>query len=118
MSTNIYFAWMVVLVSCTLVQCSSIVDHSKKCVPLSNCTGYGGRAAERIVGAQGNYKKWGHTIDCVRGVWGHTPPKIEILHALKCVLGASEAPFRACIQYMHICKLPSSFSGFRLKSAT
>ena len=24
-----------------------------------------------------------------------------ILHALKCVLGASEAPFRACIQYIH-----------------
>ena len=42
----------------------------------------------------------------------------EVLHALKCVLGASEAPFCACIQYIHTCKLPSLFSGFRSKSTT
>ena len=33
------------------------------------------------------------------------------LHALKCVLGTSEDTFCACIQYIHACKLPSSFSG-------
>ena len=38
----------------------------------------------------------------------------EILHALKCVLGAPEALFHACTQYIYTCKLPSSISGFRL----
>ena len=32
------------------------------------------RAAERILVAQGKYKKWGPY--CVRGVWGHAPKKI------------------------------------------
>ena len=40
----------------------------------------------------------------------------EILHALKCVLGASEAPFHTCIQYIHNCQLQFLFSGFRSKS--
>ena len=30
------------------------------------------------------------------------PENVEVLHALKRVLGASEAPFCACIQYIHI----------------
>ena len=42
----------------------------------------------------------------------------EILNVLKCVLGAYEAPFRTCIQYIHTCQLPSSFSAFRSKSMT
>ena len=46
------------------------------------------------------------------------PGNFEILHALKCVLGAPEALFRACTQYIYTCKLPSSISGFRSKSAT
>ena len=46
------------------------------------------------------------------------PGNFEILHALKCVLGASEAPFRAYIQYIHTCKLSSLLSGFRSKSTT
>ena len=46
------------------------------------------------------------------------PDRFEILHALKCVLGASEVPFRACIQYIPTCQLPSLFSGFRSKSTT
>ena len=46
-------------------------------------------------------------MDCVRGVWGN----FEILHALKCVLGAPGALFRACTQYIYTCKLPSSISG-------
>ena len=55
------------------------------------------------MGARGNYKKWGaHSIDCVRGGLGARPPgNFGILHALKCVLGASEAPFRAYLQYIH-----------------
>ena len=33
------------------------------------------RAAERMGGAQGRYKKRGPYIDCARGVWGHAPRK-------------------------------------------
>ena len=40
------------------------------------------------------------------------PGNFEILHALPCALGASGAPFHACIQYVHTCKLPSLFGGF------
>ena len=36
----------------------------------------------------------------------------------KGVLGASEAPFRACTQYIHTGKLPSSIRGFRSKKST
>ena len=76
------------------------------------------RAAERIVGGQDKYIKWGPYYRL--GVWGHGPRNFffAVLHALKCVLGASEAPFQAYIQYMHTCQLPSSFRGFRSKSTT
>ena len=40
-----------------------------------------------------------------------TPESFMILHAWKCVLGASEAPCCACIQYIDTCQLPSLFSG-------
>ena len=53
-----------------------------------------------------------HTMDCVRGSGGN----FEILHVLKCVLGAPEALFRACTQYIYTCKLLCSISGFRSKS--
>ena len=33
------------------------------------------RAAKRIGGAQGKYKKWGPTKWIVRGVWGQAPRK-------------------------------------------
>ena len=74
-------------------------------------------------GAQGKYAKWGPTKWIVWAGSGGTPPgNFEILHALKCVLGAPEALFRACTQYtVHIyrsCKLPFSISGFRSKSTT
>ena len=49
---------------------------------------------------------------------GMPPGNFEILHAPKCVLGAPEALFHACTQYIYTCKLPSLISGFRLKSAT
>ena len=78
------------------------------------------RAAERIVGARDKYIKWGPYFRL--GVWGHTPRNFfAILHALKCALGTSdfsEAPFRAYIQYIHTCQLPSSYRGFRSKSVT
>ena len=74
------------------------------------------RATERIVGDQGKYKKWGPY--CVRGLWGHAPENFEILHALKCVLRASQVPFCACIQYIPTCQCLSLFSGFRVKSMT
>ena len=48
----------------------------------------------------------------------YAPRKFEMLHALKCVLGAPEVLFRACTQYIYICNLPSSISGFRSKSTT
>ena len=51
------------------------------------------------------------------GLCEGTPPgDFEIVHALKCVLGAPEALFRACTQYIYTCKLSSSISGFRSKS--
>ena len=75
------------------------------------------RGADRIVGVRDKYIKWGPYYRL--GGWGHAPRNFfAILHALKCVLGASEAPFRAYIQYTHTCQLLSSFRGFRSKSAT
>ena len=53
---------------------------------------------ERIVEAQGKYKS-----GVQQGLGAH--PKKLILHALKCVLGASEVPFCACIQYIPTCQL-------------
>ena len=74
---------------------------------------------EKIVAAQGKYRKWGPYYRLLEGVWGHAPRKcLKILHALKCVLGASGDPFCIYIQYKHTCQLPSSFSGFGLKSMT
>ena len=68
----------------------------------------------RLVGPRANIKCGARNMDCVREGAGGTPPgNVEILHALKCVLEASEAPFCVCIQYIHTCKLPSSFSSFR-----
>ena len=47
------------------------------------------------------------------------PGNFEILLSRSaCVLGAAEALFRACTQYIYTCKLPSSISGFRSKSMT
>ena len=57
------------------------------------------RATKKIGGA-GQIQKLGpHKM----GGSGHTPQ--ETLRALKCVLGAPEAPFRACTQYIYACKL-------------
>ena len=68
------------------------------------------RTAERIRETQGKYKKWGCKLDCMRGVWGHALGNFEILHALKCVLGAHEALYRPCIECIHTFKLPSLVS--------
>ena len=57
-------------------------------------------------------------MDCARGSGGMPPGNVDMLHALKCVLRGPVALFRACTQYIHTCKLPSSISGFRLKSTT
>ena len=57
-------------------------------------------------------------MDCGGGSGGMSPENFEILHALKCVLGAPEALFRACTQHIYTCNLPSLISGFRLKSTT
>ena len=63
------------------------------------------RTTERIVGAWGKYKKWGPYYRlCEAGSGGTLPWNFAILHALKCVLGASEAPFWAYTQY-----IPASF---------
>ena len=68
---------------------------------------------------RGKYKEWG-PYSCVRRVLGHAPRRFWDFQrfALKCVLGASEAPFHACIQYIHTYQLPSLFSSFRSKSTT
>ena len=52
------------------------------------------RAAERIGRAQAKYKKWAPQYGLCEGkVWGHGHRNFEILHALKCVLGAPKAFF-------------------------
>ena len=76
------------------------------------------RAAERIEGAGQIQKVGPHQMGCVRGVWWHAPGNFEILHAVKCVLGAPETLFRACTQCIYTCKFPSSISGSRSKSMT
>ena len=83
---------------------------------------------ECILRVQGSREDWGgpgqiqkvgpHEMDGVRGVWGQGPRKFRDLHALKCILVAPEALFRACTQYIYTCKLPFSISGFRSKNAT
>ena len=50
-------------------------------------------------------------IMCEDGSQGPPPENFEILHALKCVLGASQVPFCTCIQYIPTCQLPSLLSG-------
>ena len=52
-------------------------------------------------------KSRAHNIHYTKGGWGMLLGKFEILHALKCVMVASEASFRA------YSKLLSSFSSFR-----
>ena len=64
------------------------------------------RAAERVGGrgggTQDKCKKWGPTKWVVCGGSGGTPPgNFEILHALKCVLGAPEA-FLSCTHTVHM----------------
>ena len=74
------------------------------------------RAAERMGGAQGKCKKRGPQYRLCKGGLGVCPNKnFEVLHALRCVLGASEAPFCAC-NSTYVPNLPSSFSCFRSKS--
>ena len=57
-------------------------------------------------------------ILCDGGSGGTPPENFEILHALKCVLRASQVPFCACIQYIPTCQLPSLFRGFTSKTTT
>ena len=47
-------------------------------------------------GLRANAKSGAHNIDCARGSGGTPPENFEVLHALRCVLGVSEAPFCAC----------------------
>ena len=68
-----------------------------------------------LEGPRASIESGAHNIDCGRGLGACLQ---EVLHALKCVLGASEASFCACIQYIYTCKLLSLFSSFRLKSMT
>ena len=68
------------------------------------------RTAERVRRPRANTKSGARKLDCMRGVWGHAPGNFEILHALKCVLGACEALFRICIEFIHTFKLPSLVS--------
>ena len=65
----------------------------------------------------GQIEKVGPIINIVWGGSGGTHLEILRFYMFWSVFwGLLEAPFRACIQYIHTCKLPSSFSSFRLKS--
>ena len=76
------------------------------------------KATERIGGPRANSKSGASQNGLCEGGLGTHPQ--EILHALKGVLGAPEALFRACTQYIYVytCKSLSSISGFRSKSTT
>ena len=68
-------------------------------------------------GPRANTKSGAPQNGLCEGWSGGTPSgNFEIFQALKCVLGAPEALFCACTQYIYTCKLPSSISGFRSKS--
>ena len=62
---------------------------------------------KELEGPRANIKSGAHNIDCGRGSRKFYPQ--EVLHSLKCVLGASEASFYASIQYIYTCKLLSLF---------
>ena len=51
-------------------------------------------------GPRANTKCGAHNIDGGRGSGGTPPENFELLRALKCVLGASEAPF-LCMHTVH-----------------
>ena len=51
-------------------------------------------------GPRANTKCGAHNIDCGRGSGGTALGNFELLRALKCVLGASEAPF-LCMHTVH-----------------
>ena len=64
------------------------------CVCAGPPRGLGGPRANTKSGASQNGL-------CEGGSGGTPPGNFEILHALKCVLGAPEALFRACTQYIY-----------------
>ena len=80
----------------------------------------GPRVTERIGGTRGHREDWrdpgqirkvGAIIKTVwEGLGEPSSENFELLHALKCVLVASEAPFCACIQFIHTCQLPIAVS--------
>ena len=47
-------------------------------------------------------KSRAHNIHCTKGGWGMLPGNFEILHALKCVMVASEASFCAYSTYVYL----------------
>ena len=82
----IFFTFLMFLFSCSYSTVPGIYDSKQTQGRREDCWG------------PGQIQKVGP----IRGGSGGTPPgNFAILHALKCVLGASEAPFRACIHTAH-----------------
>ena len=83
------------IVTCSSSYRSSVMTQSMYNEPKVNTH----RAAERIEGAQGKYKKWGPIIQIVEVGSGDTPPgNFEILQTLKCI-GFLRLPL--CMQTVH-----------------
>ena len=76
----------------------------RHCSEIQLQSGYYSQGSTKRIGrAQDKDKKWGPAIWIVRGGSGGTPlVNVEILHALKCVLGVPEALFCAFTQYIYI----------------
>ena len=100
--------------------CLQIYLSSLTVVPTSIEHDHSTQAAKRIVGAQGKYEKWGPCYRLYKGVRGHAPRKFWDFTCSEVRSGDFRGSFSHAysIPYIFTSQLPSSFSGFRLKSMT
>ena len=78
------------------------------------------RLPRGLWGPRANTKSGAHAIDCIRGVRGHAPRKFWDFTCSEVRSGDFRGSFSHAysIPYIYTSQLPSSFSGFRLKSMT
>ena len=70
------------------------IDCMRHCSKIQLQSGYYSQGCQEDWPGPGQRQKWGPAIWIVRGgSGGMRPENVEILHALKCVLGAPEAFF-------------------------
>ena len=101
--------------ACSPLQCEEIHIPEQRLLCVLLEVWNSSQGCQEDCGGPGQIQKVGPIL-CDGESGGMPPENVEILHALKCVLGASEVPICACIQYIPTCQLPSLLNGFRLKS--